>query len=164
MSGEDSELNVETTSPQFSVNTRKLRADMNLLTPLDFTIQARDNGRQTVMQGIARYGREGDFLGDLRNPGDRMGQLARSRVMSEMLRRREFNIGLLPRDRPEMHWDTGSININWSQHRLSVDWDGNHNPQLTVDPYNVDVYIQNQPYFRITVEEVRLGLHVDQLI
>jgi hypothetical protein len=75
--------------------------------------------------------------------------------MAAAMRRRETNIGLLPRERPEVTWDRGSMSINWTTHSLVIDWDGDHMPQVTIDPkHSVEVFMRTQPYVRITVEEI----------
>jgi hypothetical protein len=155
ISQERPEFEVQHEIPTFSINTRKLRADMNIHTSGDFANQFRDEGRAAVFRGISRNVQEGNFIGDLRNPGDRISQVARNRAMSEAIQRPETNIALMPRDRPEVTWSSGLMSINWTSHSLVIDWDGDHMPRLTIDPeHSVDVFLRNEPYIRISVEEI----------
>ena len=163
-------MQIETTLPTFRVNRRKLNAEMNLYGPVELTKRHRDKGKQTVMSGIRRAGQEGDFLGDIRIRGQKIGQLAKNNAMAAAMRKKEFNIGLMPQSRPEITWDTGSVNINWTRHSLVIDWDGDYMPQLTVDiEFPVDIHLSAEPYFSITVEDLKTpgkttGLSFDQWI
>ena len=167
---ETPQVQIETSTPKFSVNRRKINAEMNLYGPVELTKKHRDKGKQTVLSGIRRAGQEGDFLGDARRPGQQIGQLARNNAMAAAMRKKDFNIGLMPQSMPEMTWDTGSVNINWTRHSLVIDWDGDYMPQLTVDiKFPVDIHLRAEPYFSVTVEDLKTpgkttGLSFDQWI
>jgi hypothetical protein len=71
--------------------------------------------------------------------------------------------------RPKVKWDPGYINVDWSRHRISIDWEGEYIPDITVDPpYSIEVYLRNEPYFRVTVEEgeapYQAGSRVNQAV
>ena len=155
ISTETPQMEIQRVAPKFRINRRKLNADMNIYAPGDFTKKNRDEGKATVLRGIKRNGDEGDFLGNAKIRGSKVGQLARNKAMTAALKKKESNIGLLPRERPEITWDKGSMSINWSKHSLVIDWDGDYMPQVTIDPkYNIEFYLRTEPYFKITVEEV----------
>ncbi|MDR3209345.1 MAG: DUF6470 family protein [Oscillospiraceae bacterium] len=83
--------------------------------------------------------------------------------------KRDLNRTLTPKTSPKIEWDPGSVDINWSNHRIKIEWDGEFMPELTVDPpYSVEVYLSESPYFRITVEEGEVppetGLLLDETI
>ena len=155
--------------PSFKINRKKLNSEMGISTPVDLSRSFRDQGKAGALRGARTAVEDGNFLGNTKIRGDKVGKLARNKRMSEILRKREANIGLMPRNRPEVVWDTGQMSINWSKHSLVIDWDGDYMPQLTIDPkYNIEIFLRNEPYFKITVEEVdpsgMPGQYVDQAI
>ena len=163
------QMEVVRKTPSFKINRKKLNADMGIATPGDFTKSYRDAGKVGALKGTKTAGEEGDFLGDTRIRGDRVGKLARSKRMSQALRKREVNLGLMPKESPEIVWDKGQMSINWSKHSLVIDWDGDYMPQLTIDPkHSIEIFLRTEPYFRITVEEITdpnvAGQYVDQAI
>ena len=82
--------------------------------------------------------------------------LARQKTMSAILRKKEMNIGLMPKSLPEVEWEKGSLKINWSKHSIVIDWDGDYMPKVTLDPkHSIEVYLRTPPHFRITVGEAQ---------
>ena len=152
---ETPQIQIEKTSPSFTVNWKKINAEMNIYGPVELTKKHRDMGKQTVLRGIKRAGDDGDFLGNTRIRGQKVSQLSRNKAMAEATRKKEFNIGLMPQNMAEMTWDTGSISINFSKHSMVIDWDEDYLPELTVDQnYPVEINLQTQPYFSITVGDL----------
>ena len=169
ITSETPQMEVVRVAPKFRVNRRKLNADMNISTPGDFTKKFRDEGKTGALRGTKTFVDDGNFLGNTKIKGDRVGKLARSKSMTSALRKKESNIGLMPRNRPEVTWDKGSMSINWSKHSLVIDWDGDYMPQLTIDPkYSIEIFLRTEPHFRITVEEMldggSAGRYIDQAI
>jgi len=162
-------LEIERRDPKFRVNRRKINSESGLKAPLELAKVHRDNGRSGALQGTSAAVNDGNFLGETRRQGDRVGQLAKNKTMSAILKKKEANIGLMPKERPEVVWDKGSLSINWSRHSVIIDWDGEYMPRLTVDPkHSIEVYLRKEPYFRVTVEEMTdpggPGRYVDRAI
>ena len=162
---------IERRNPSFRINRQQLNASMGLEPPSTFARSMSEVGRQGVMRGIRQAVSDGNFLGDVRRGGDRVGQLARNRAMSEIARRTSgrVNIGLMPNERPEVVWDMGEMSINWSRHSIIIDWDGEFFPEMIVDPkHSVEIFLRTEPYFRVSVEEMQVpgmtGVLVDQAI
>jgi len=163
------EMQIERQTPTFKVNRRKINTESGLKPPMEFTKEYRDKGKQGFFRGTRTAVDDGNFLGETRRKGDRVGQLARKKTMSAILRKQQLNIGLMPKSRPEVVWDKGSMSINWSKHSILIDWDGEYMPQLSVDPkHSVEVFLRNEPYIRVTVEEMvdpnMPGRYVDRAI
>jgi len=169
ISSETPQMQIERKAPTFKVNRRKINAESGLKAPLDLAKDYRDKGKAGAARGTRTAVDDGNFLGETRRKGDRVGQLARKKTMSAILRKQQMNIGLMPKSRPEVTWDKGSMSINWSKHSIVIDWDGEYMPQLTVDPrHSIEVFVRTEPYFRVSVEEVldpnRPGRYIDQAI
>ena len=169
ITSEAPKMEIERKAPSFKINRKKLNAEMGLSAPVAFTRSFRDAGKTGALRAAKTAGEDGEFLGNTRMRGDKVGRLARNKRMSEVLRKREVNLGLMPKNRPEVVWDKGQMSINWSKHSLVIDWDGDYMPQLTIDPkYNIEIFLRTEPHFKITVEEVAApgipGQYVDQAI
>ena len=162
-------MEIETQAPSFRINRKKLNSEIGLKGPSELARNFRDQGRVGALRGSRQAVSDGNFLGETRRQGDRVGQLAKNKTMSAILKKKEANIGLMPKERPEVVWDKGSLSINWSRHSVIIDWDGEYMPRLTVDPkHSIEVYLRKEPYFRVTVEEMtdpgRPGRYVDKAI
>ena len=152
---ESPEMEIDSQAPSFRINRKKINSESGLKAPLELARVYRDNGRAGALRGARTAKEDGNFLGDLRKPGDRVAKLARSKTMSEIMKKKQSNIGLMPKSIPEVEWERGYMRINWSKHSIVIDWDGEYMPKLTVDPkYSIEVYLRTEPYFRIMVEEV----------
>lgn len=163
------QMEIDRQDPTFQVNRRKINSESGLKSTPELSREFRDKGRAGALRGARMAKEDGNFLGELRNPGDRVGRLARSRRMSAILQKKEINIGLMPKSSPEVVWDKGHLRINWSKHSIVIDWDGEYMPQVTIDPkHSIEIYLRTEPYFRVTVEEMTdpgtSGRYVDQAI
>ena len=166
---ETPKMQIDRRAPTFKVNRRKLNSEMGLSSPLEFAKSFRDKGKSGALRGAKTAVNDGNFLGNMRIRGDRVGKLARNKTMGAILRKQQANIGLMPQNRPEVIWDKGYMSINWSKHSIMIDWDGEYMPQLRIDPkHSVEIYLRTEPHFRIRVEDVldpnRLGRFVDSAI
>jgi len=162
-------MKIERQTPSFRINRKKIDSERGLKSPMELTQGFRDQGRVGALKGTKTALDDGNFLGELRRKGDRVGQLAKNKTMSAILKQQQINIGLMPKNRPEVVWDKGSMTINWSRHSILIDWDGEYMPQLTVDPkYSIEVFLKTEPYFRVSVEDMvdpgMPGRYVDQAI
>jgi len=166
---ENPRMEIEKKAPTFHINRKKVMAESGLKGSRELSRDFSGKGKAAAMRSARTAKNDGNFLGETRNPGDRVGQLARNKAMERATRKKDFNIGLMPQSSPEVEWDKGHMRINWSKHSIVIDWDGEYMPQLTVDPkHSVEVFLRTEPYFRIMVEEVldpgMPGANVDRAI
>ena len=169
ISNERPEMDIERKAPTFRVNRRKINSESGLKATPELSKDFRDKGRVGALRGSRTAKEDGNFLGELRQPGDRVAKLARNKTMSRMLDKKEINIGLMPQSSPEVVWDTGHLRINWSRHSIVIDWDGEYMPQVTIDPkYSIEIYLRTEPYLRVNVESAgslgSTGRYVDRAI
>ena len=151
---ETPQMEIERKNPSFKVNRKKINTESGLKPPDELSKEFRDKGKAGALRGAKTAVNDGNFLGDLRRQGDRVARLARNKTMSAILRKKEMNIGLMPKSSPEIVWDRGYMRINWSKHSIVIDWDGEYMPRVTIDPKSsIEVYLRTEPYFRILVEE-----------
>ena len=166
---EAARMEIERQAPSFKLNRKKINSESGLKPPIELTNAYRDRGRAGAFRGTKTAVEDGNFLGETKRRGDRVGQLAHQKTLSAILKKKQFNIGLMPKSKPEVEWEKGTMSINWSKHSIVIDWDGEYMPQLTVDPkYSIEVFLRKEPYFRVTVEDVidpgMPGKYVDRAI
>ena len=151
---ETPQMEIERKNPSFKVNRKKINSESGLKPAPEFTKEVRDKGKAGALRGAKIAVEDGNFLGDVRKPGDRVGRLARNKTMSAILRRKEMNIGLMPKSQPEVVWDRGYMRINWSKHSIVIDWDGEYMPKVTIDPkYSIEIYLRTEPFLQVSVSE-----------
>ena len=166
---ENAKMEIDRKAPSFRISRKKAEAGIGGKAPLEFAKASRDQGKAGALRGAKTAVDDGNFLGEMRRKGDRVGQLARKKTMSAILKKQQVNIGLTPGSKAEVVWDKGSMSINWSRHSILIDWDGDFMPQLTVDPkYSVEIFLKTEPYFRVSVRDMidpgMPGRVVDQAI
>ena len=162
-------MEIDRRAPTFKVNRKKINAESGLKAPDDFTKTFRDDGKAGALRATRTGVDDGNFLGNVRSPGDRVARLARNKAMSAVLNKQQTNLGLMPKSPPEVNWEKGHMRVSWSRHSLVIDWEGDYLPKLTLDPpHSVEVYLRTKPYVRIMVEEGppprTRGGHVDEAI
>ena len=151
---ENPKMEIDRKNPSFKVNRKKINSESGLKSTPELSRDYRDRGRSGSLKGIRTAVEDGNFLGELRRPGDRVARLARNKTMSNLLKKKEMNIGLMPKSSPEVEWEKGHLSINWSKHSIVIDWDGDYMPTLTIDPkHSIEIYLRTKPYFRVIVEE-----------
>jgi len=151
---EAAQMEIERKNPSFKINRKKINSESGMKPTPELARDFRDKGRAGALRGARTAAQDGNFLGDLRRPGDRVGKLARNKKMSAILKKREYNIGLMPKTSPEVEWEKGQLNISWSRYSIKIDWEGEYMPTLTIDPrHSIEIYLRTAPYFRVLVSE-----------
>ena len=162
------QMEIDRKNPTFKVNRKKINSETGYKSTPELSKEFRNKGKAAALRGARTAVQDGNFLGNLKMPGDRVGKLARNKTMSAILRKKEINLGLMPKSPPEVIWDKGYMRTNWSKHSIVIDWDGEYMPKLTIDPkHSIEVYLRTEPYFRIIVEEkdpTKPGWLVDKAI
>jgi hypothetical protein len=169
ISQENAQMEIDRKAPTFKLNRKKMYSQMRLRTTPELSTDFRNKGKAAAARGAGSRTQDGNFLGNVRNQGDRVAQLAHNKAMARIRQKSQMNIEAIPKEMPEITWDKGHVRVNWSRHSLVIDFDGEFLPQLTVDPnYSVEVYLRTKPYFRITVAEgvdpYMPGRHIDHVL
>ena len=152
---ESPHMEIERQNPSFKINRKRINAESGLKSPDYVTQDFRNEGKVGALRGAKTAKDDGNFLGELRNPGDRVAKLAHKKSLAAMAKKKQTNLGLMPKSMPEVVWDKGHMSINWSKHSIVIDWDGEYMPRVTIDPkYSIEVFLRTEPYFRIKVEEL----------
>ena len=162
------EMKIERKAPSFKVNWKKINSESGLKRPAELAKNIKDSGRRGALKGARTAAEDGNFLGDIRQGGDRVPRLARSKAMEKVTKIRQSNLGLMPKEKAEIEWEKGYMRVNWSRHKIVVDCEGDFMPTVQVDPpYSIEVFLRTKPYFKIAVEgeaSAHTGKHIDKRI
>jgi len=146
MDKEISRPNINHEAPSFTGDWDRVYSEMGLESVGEFVNRFRDAGRQAAMQGIAGYARQGDHFANHNIPArNRVPTFASSEAM-QRLSRPQGNIALMPRSGVNLTWDTGGVDVTWSNPRLDINAVGVENPQIRLNPsQHVSTYLLTQP-------------------
>ena len=151
---EKPQLEIQRKDATFTASRKRANAESGLKTPQLMSQDYRDKGRSAALKAIRTTINDGNFLGNMKIPGDRVGQLARNKKMAEIREKTHINIGLMPKSLPSVDWEKGQMSISWSNHSIAIDWEGEYMPTVTVAPrHSIEVYLRTKPYFRVLVTE-----------
>ena len=143
-------MDIERKNPSFKVSRKKIHSDSGLKSSQELSKETRDRGKAAAL----RASKTAINGGDAKKPGAKIAKPARSKPISPMVKKKESNIGMMSKGRPEVEWDKGYMHINWSKHSIVIDWDGEYMPKVTIDPkYSIEIYLRTEPYFRVRVTE-----------
>ena len=146
------EMTIDREGPSFELDWQTVRNESGLRSPNNLSRTLRDKAYGQTMQYVAQAVQDGNQLGDVEHPGNRVAQIAK-----QSTRRRtqtEINIGLMPKHSPKVKWNPGHVNVNWSRHQLIVEWDTEFMPEFVVDPpYSVEIFLRDRPYIKISIAE-----------
>lgn len=146
------EMEIEIEQPTFEINMKKVRNEIGFKDPMTLMRQMRDSAKSKIYNYIGESAQHGNLLARVEQKGNRIAGASRQKSLEQA--GTEINIGLLPQSLPEIVWNKGSININWSNHNFNIEWEGDCSPEIVVDPkHSVEVYLRNRPSITITVEE-----------
>lgn len=112
--------------------------------------QAQAMYRQALSDGLDAVGSiagEGTALMDIQNSGNTIAQLAQQRLDSND--GGDLNTSMLPP--PEVQWDPGYFNVNWTAHQLQLDWDVSTWADIRVEPGYVEIRMAKYPSLVIKV-------------
>ena len=169
ITAEPAQMEIERQPARFKINRKKVNSESGLKQAPELSRAFRDRGRAGSLRGARTAKEDGNYLGNLRNPGDRVGRLARSRTLSKMIEGKNINLGLMPQSGLEFEWDKPQMRVSWSRYSVMIDVEGDYIPSVTVDPrYSIEVYLRTKPYIRILVEDgenpFSLSRHVDKAV
>jgi len=166
---ETPQMNIDKKAPSFRINRKKINNESGLKGPLELAKTFRNKGRSNALQAAANYKNDGNFIANPHIPGDKSIPMLSKNKMKRALAQPEYNVGLMPASSPEITWDKGHMNVNWSRHSVRIDYVGDSLADISIDPkHSVEVYLRTRPSFRVTVEEIQtdniIGRFINSLV
>ncbi len=99
------------------------------------------------LEAIADIAGEGDELMRIENTGNSLADLA-SRRNEDI--QGDLTMSMLPL--PQVQWDPGYFNIQWSQHQLELEWDVSTRADIRIEPGYVEIRMVKHPEVVIRVK------------
>ncbi|MGN0666994.1 MAG: DUF6470 family protein [Huintestinicola sp.] len=99
-------------------------------------------GISVAYQAVATIASEGDALADMETTES---ALARSKAAATLGTIMDF----LPKESPDISWSGGTLSINYTADKLSMDWDTNMRPEMEFVPGSVEFIVNQLPKVEI---------------
>ncbi|MGI6152238.1 MAG: DUF6470 family protein [Christensenellaceae bacterium] len=151
------QMTVQRQAPSFKVDWSTVWAQSGRRSPEKLQQHMRQVSRQKVDQAIQRTVKNGDYLGKLNSyidsKRDPIGELAFDNMLSDMP---ELNVASMPESMPDIVWDPGGIKIEWTTGEITIDWDDDYMPDVTVSPHSVEIKLSGRSEVKITVNPDRV--------
>ena len=129
------------------------KVNMGLKNYKQMTAAATADALASAQQGIREIVSTSKHLGDVTAHGNKVAAV----VKDKMLEFSDPKMGHspIPPGAVEMDGKPGTLEINWSDYDLSIDWSGECVPEISVEPQNsVDVELSTQPSVKMSASEV----------
>lgn len=146
------EMTTHLESPEVLLDLTELKANTGLKTYAQLIKDAAAKANTSALQGIREIVNTAEYVSNIAAPGNKIGMIARDK----MLRVTEPDMGRsrVPPGPVKMKGHPGKLEVDWSDHEFSIDWNGKCTPEIYVEPpCSVEVEISTRPYISITVKE-----------
>jgi len=162
VSAEMPSLKYERKQPAFKLDWQRVRAESGLAGPSGVSQKIAAEAQQQALEFTGQAAQDGNYISRMDLGGNRVAELESRRNYEPM---KEANVASMPQNLPDVKWEPGFIQINWSNAQMNVAWDSEYMPTFSVEPYAVEIYLRDKPYIKITVvEEVFNEAFVDEKI
>lgn len=143
------EMQVEKVPSRLTIDQSRARADVDLKSAPERIADAVRQGRQDLLEGIARRTQEGDEMMKIENGGSAIAGIAKQH---RVLPQHEYGLGWIP--------STGSVQINYDPGRVDINWRVNkpiidvqtHKPVINYTPGNVEISMKQYNSLNIDIE------------
>lgn len=135
-------------APTFKLNWLSVRSGIGLTPAVQMARHYADEAKQKVMQAVQNIVQNGDYMSHIEADNNPIAKIAEERLLSAGP---DINIGLTLPQKEELEWDLGYFRIEWSRHLTEIQWEVDTKPEIYVEPYFIEVRIQNHPEVKIKV-------------
>lgn len=149
MSRNGSAFEMQTTHPKIEMSTergqvhidqRQCFNEAGLMDTETLTRSMAENGKQATMEGIARRGSEGKMLASIEKNFNAIAEIAFNNSFDQ----HEFNIGTIPRSRPQIDFTGGNVDIKVLEGRVEIKTNPNK-PNIEYQPGKVEIFMERYP-------------------
>ncbi|NLL39955.1 MAG: hypothetical protein GX254_10280 [Clostridiales bacterium] len=149
---EDPQMEINIERPTFEINMKKVRNEMGFRDPMTLMREIRNTAIDKTYNYISQTVNDGNQMAKVEQKGNRIAGVYRSKSLKQS--QKGINIGLMPKELPEIVWSKGSIDIKWTSRKFKIEWEGECRPEIIVDPkHSVEVYLREKPYIKIIIED-----------
>lgn len=123
------------------IDQRQCFNESGLMDFLTLTEDAKQRGKQAVLEGIGRLVAEGNQMAAIENKQDAIVLISES----NSVQMQEYNIEAMPKSRPKVDFVGGTVDIKVEEGYVSVNVKPNK-PQIDVEPGRVEVFLRQKPH------------------
>ena len=152
ISYQDARMTAKSQPPGVKLDMRAFRNHNGIKDISAFLKENTAKAYAQAARGIRELVADGNYIGVLPGEGNRIGMLAKSRLLET--REPEAGGGPVPYGPVKMEGYAGRLTVNWSKHDLKIEWDEFQVPQITVQPKaSVHIDMVREPQIAVTVVE-----------
>lgn len=151
----NSKIDMEITQPKVNIDQSKPMREMGLKNIFDFIDTNVQRGRRAALSGIAKTVHQGNELARIETGSSPISSQARYNAFDQF--KKEVNIGFIPKSRPEINLDEGSVNINVERGEVNVQ-SKSQEVNLNCILGKVEIYLRQKPF--IDVEYIGNNLDI----
>ena len=129
---------------KIQIDNSRMNSSIGLKRSDELIRENAQEGIQIAYQGVARIAREADLLGS-----KKATPASLAKESERAARTIETVTGWLPENGPDISWDGGTLNINYTADKLNMDWDVNRHPEFKFTPGSVEFIINQLPKVEI---------------
>lgn len=164
ISQKPAELEIETKASKLIIHTEQVKVlidqsecwkERGLKDTFTLIVEAAEEGRQAVLEGIARVADEGSRMAAIKNKGNAFAEIALNNSFDKV----DFNVTFIPKSRPKIDAVGGTVDIQVDEGYVRINARTNK-AEIDVEPGNVDIYMIQHPKIEIRF----VGNNVDEKI
>lgn len=156
------ELTIERRPSQLTIDQTKAREDVGFKSVPRMIEDAAAEGKQAVLEGIARRGQERNELLQIQNGGNVIAAQAKRNSQGAP---KQFGLGWIPSPNSvQISYDPGEVNVSVEQKKAIINSTIN-NPEINYTPSKVNVQLAQYPSLEIDFENLKyIGVNYEQYI
>ncbi|MED3792910.1 DUF6470 family protein [Niallia alba] len=156
------ELTIERRPSQLTIDQTKAREDVGFKSVPRMIEDAAAEGKQAVLEGIARRGQERNELLQIQNGGNAIAAQAKRNSQGAQ---KQFGLGWIPSPNSvQISYDPGEVNISVEPKKTIINSTIN-NPEVNYTPSKVNVQLAQYPSLKIDFENLKyIGVNYEQYI
>ncbi|NLJ57602.1 MAG: hypothetical protein GX339_02035 [Tissierellia bacterium] len=135
-------LKIKTQPAKANIDTVETRYSAGIKSAMRSVEDYSQKGIKAAHEATASYAKEGNFM--LENMDNPIPEIAMRKIFSNV----NFNLGFIPKVRPDISWDTGGIFMNFEKDKLNFDWTIKR-PEINYIPGSVEFIIKEYPRVEI---------------
>lgn len=129
-----------------NIDTFEIRQETGLKTDATITKELANEGMKIAYEGTARVVNEGNALAEIHN-NVRPSDIAKQRSMESF--KVETVMDFIPKSRPDISWDGGTISLNYQTDKLNFEWDVFDKASFEFVPPSIQFTVTERPKVEI---------------
>lgn len=145
-------MEVSRENPRIDIDMEQFRNNIGMKSIGTLTAELGRQAFGQARQAIVEMDRNGDAMAQLPHHGNVIAQIARNRMLTPS--RPITGTGVAQDPTVGMTGHPGSLSVDWSMQDMSISWDENQAPVITLEPKpSVDIRLAQKPHIEFRVVE-----------